>query len=737
MSKRLTGLNPLAYIGVEPLTPPQMYIATRPPTVNDSRNFNLGDLWVDKENENLYVLVSLSQGQAIWITSSGATTFETDNGSATDIGGVVALLGDGTTITTAATAANEVTFSLTQGLDGQLLIGADGASAQWADVTSADNSVLITPGINTLDLTVDPSVVIGNGTNGQLLIGGGSAPAWASLTSDGSIIITPGVNTLQISAPNATGVTTLTADSGTATQAAGNIDVLGDGATITTSGATDTLTVALTNGTDGQLLIGGGANAVWANLTSSGGTVVITEGVNTINLEATGGGSSGASTFITDSGNALENLGDITIAGGNNISTSGAGQTVTINVADTTNHCLQVGNASGSLTSLAAATNGQIPIGRTGLDPVLATITAGSGVSILNASGSITISAAGGGSGNTIITAFTSDGVWSKNTDTKYVEVYGWGGGGGGGGGGVGATVGMGGSGGGPTSMFHIYGPASFFGNSETVTVGVGGSGGASQNTSNTAGNAGQSGTPSSFGSVVVPEVVFGGSGVRNSSNGAGGGVNVNGVTTGAGYAGVFEMGSSNIFIATQGSPASSRSNRVVFGAGGGSSSFSNGGPGNNIGGVDPHDPNTPGSNSNFLYTFMLPTAGGGGSPWNSSGSFDNPGGDGGSVKGFDTTTTIFAGGLGGQNAGAPDGANGNDAVQSDGSYLAGTGGIVFGGTGGGGGKGRFGGSTPGDGGNGGFPGGGGGGGGGSQNGTASGAGGNGADGLVLVIEWT
>lgn len=38
-----------------------------------------------------------------------------------------------------------------------------------------------------------------NGSNGQLLIGGGSAPAWASVTSgDGSITITPGPNTLDL-----------------------------------------------------------------------------------------------------------------------------------------------------------------------------------------------------------------------------------------------------------------------------------------------------------------------------------------------------------------------------------------------------------------------------------------------------------------------------------------------------------------------------------------------------------
>lgn len=50
---------------------------------------------------------------------------------------------------------------------------------------------------------------------------------------------------------------------------------------------------------------------------------------------------------------------------------------------------------SSALTSLGVATNGQIPIGSTGLDPVLATITAGPGITISNGAGSISISTAG------------------------------------------------------------------------------------------------------------------------------------------------------------------------------------------------------------------------------------------------------------------------------------------------------------------------------------------------------
>jgi len=82
----------------------------------------------------------------------------------------------------------------------------------------------------------------------------------------------------------------------------------------------------------------------------------------------------------------------INLVSGNNITTTGTGpHTIQFSLTGTTDHCLQVGNAAGSLTSLAAATDGQIPIGSTGADPVIANITAGTNITITNGPGSITI----------------------------------------------------------------------------------------------------------------------------------------------------------------------------------------------------------------------------------------------------------------------------------------------------------------------------------------------------------
>lgn len=61
-----------------------------------------------------------------------------------------------------------------------------------------------------------------------------------------------------------------------------------------------------------------------------------------------------------------------------------------------TQHGIILGDASNDIKSLGVATNGQLPIGSTGADPVLANLTAGTGISISNGAGSITLNAIGG-----------------------------------------------------------------------------------------------------------------------------------------------------------------------------------------------------------------------------------------------------------------------------------------------------------------------------------------------------
>jgi len=60
-----------------------------------------------------------------------------------------------------------------------------------------------------------------------------------------------------------------------------------------------------------------------------------------------------------------------------------------------TDHGILLGSGTSAVTVTSAPSDGQLLIGSTGADPVLATLTAGTGISIVNASGSITLSSSG------------------------------------------------------------------------------------------------------------------------------------------------------------------------------------------------------------------------------------------------------------------------------------------------------------------------------------------------------
>jgi hypothetical protein len=137
-------------------------------------------------------------------------------------------------------------------------------------------------------------------------------------------------------------------------------------------------------------------------------------------LDVVGGAPSVPTSFTTDAGNATPIANVIEILGEAGVlNTSGSGKTVTINLTapvsvakggtgqtSLTDGGVLLGSGTGAVTALGQATNGQLVVGSIGADPVLATITAGSGISVTNAAGSITIANTGG--------AFT----WTEVTGT-------------------------------------------------------------------------------------------------------------------------------------------------------------------------------------------------------------------------------------------------------------------------------------------------------------------------------
>jgi hypothetical protein len=126
----------------------------------------------------------------------------------------------------------------------------------------------------------------------------------------------------------------------------GNVNIVGADL-ITTTGAGNTLTITLDNGTDGQVILGGGAGPLWADLTSTGGTISFTPGANTLNVEAA---ASIATSYDTDAGTAIPALNVLNIIGGTGISTSGAGNTITIDNTAPAPAFTLTGNSGGALS---------------------------------------------------------------------------------------------------------------------------------------------------------------------------------------------------------------------------------------------------------------------------------------------------------------------------------------------------------------------------------------------------
>ena len=129
---------------------------------------------------------------------------------------------------------------------------------------------------------------------------------------------------------------------------------------------------------------GGGGVTAAANLDlnqliiGSGGTAVQKLGTLGTTTTVLHGNAAGAPTF-----GAVSLTADV--SGTLPIGNGGLG------VTTLTNHGIVLGQGGSAVTATAAMTNGQLPIGSTGADPVLATLTAGTGISVTNAAGSITI----------------------------------------------------------------------------------------------------------------------------------------------------------------------------------------------------------------------------------------------------------------------------------------------------------------------------------------------------------
>jgi hypothetical protein len=159
----------------------------------------------------------------------------------------------------------------------------------------------------------------------------------------------------------------------------------------------------------GVLTVVSGGGPIVETLTGNSGGAVGPDG--SFNINVLGNNSSGINIVGNPATNTLtvtafqattSQEGTITLAtnaqtiAGANTANAVVPSSLAAKLGTQTAHSLAVfEGTSAALTALGAATNGQIPIGSTGADPVLNTITGGTGITVTNGAGTITIAADG------------------------------------------------------------------------------------------------------------------------------------------------------------------------------------------------------------------------------------------------------------------------------------------------------------------------------------------------------
>jgi len=217
--------------------------------------------------------------------------------------------------------------------------------------------------------------------DGQFVIGStGLAPVASTLTSTGgTITVTPGPGTLNIDlAGGGLAIDSIHPDSGTdpvVPTAGGLVNIVGSGST-TTVGSLNTLTVQLTGLTNHAVLVGAGTTTI-SNVgpVASTGCVLMSNGI---------GSDPGFSTATYPISTTIN---QILYSTANNV----VGQLATANQGVLTT------GLTGIPVITPIAADGQLIIGSTAGVPSAATLTAGVGIAITNASNSITISALAAG----------------------------------------------------------------------------------------------------------------------------------------------------------------------------------------------------------------------------------------------------------------------------------------------------------------------------------------------------
>jgi hypothetical protein len=380
---RISGINPLAYMGTEANTPPQLVLEKRPPTVNDCKGWTLGTMWIVKGQEDVWVLVDKGivggvPNQATWANvhpPAQLTLTADDTNTAYPINNNINVFG-GVNIHTTSTDPNQNVLTVSM-VDHPTLVGGLTVSAFAAP------GVVTTDGTGLFHST--------NGTNQQIIIARAAGPVWANLTSTGgSVVITDNGNNINLEAlgGGGGGVAGLVGDDGLTVSPNAGLITISSGGDIIVSSRTSAhvLNVDIAqSATAGQIVMGGGAgnDSAWGTLESTNGSIGITYipgAPPKINLTAIGVGGFGG---LKDS-SAVIAVPDanscVTVTGIAPITTTTVGSVVTASLN-------------------APASDGKVLISSSAGTPAWANIIGAGGITVTNGHNSIAITGGGGGGG--------------------------------------------------------------------------------------------------------------------------------------------------------------------------------------------------------------------------------------------------------------------------------------------------------------------------------------------------
>ena len=204
MSLRLSGINPLAYTGVEPLSPPQFEIHDRAPTANDYISFNVGTIWLHKvtgvtpTNESLYVLVSKDAQVATWVSLGGGDleTLTGNSGGAVspDANDNINVVGDAVGITI---AGNPGTNTLTASLVGGGVAAQSFPTGAGVSTTSGTTAVPTAAGV--LNILGAHNVLTGGVVANTVTVFGTN-----TITVGDLAVVTSGNNAITVTSGNVT-----------------------------------------------------------------------------------------------------------------------------------------------------------------------------------------------------------------------------------------------------------------------------------------------------------------------------------------------------------------------------------------------------------------------------------------------------------------------------------------------------------------------------------------------------